>query len=356
MTVEDPGPRTSRIGRIREHQWTPIQRATLIGAIAIVMGCLFLTTYSLGLGDPVPRHIDAGIVGNPTTRPSTVQAVQSVARHSLVFRTYPSVPAALNAIDWQRIYTALDPTSATPTLYVASAAGASVARVLEKISAVDPTVRVIDSHPLASRDPSGVDLFYLMLVATIIGFITIFQVLAQAGRLALNRYVAVVIGVALCGSLALTLVDAAPLGDLAPHSAEVWGILALHLVAVSSFALLMATLIGRWAIVPTWLFFVVLGNASSGGAVSPPLLPQPFAFLSNWLPSGSTVTAVRDAVYFRHYQHAHPVVVLATWATVLFATGLVIARRREAGGTAPVAPPTVGYAAGDRERRRSTSA
>jgi hypothetical protein len=48
---------------------------------------------------------------------------------------------------------------------------------------------------------------------------------------------------------------------------------------------------GRWAIVPTWLFFVVLGNSSSGGAVSPPLLLPPFAFVLQWLPSGATVTS-----------------------------------------------------------------
>ena len=79
---------------------------------------------------------------------------------------------------------------------------------------------------------------------------------------------------------------------------ETWGILALHILAVTSFASLMTVLIGRWAVLPTWLFFVVLGNSSSGGAVSPPLLPAPFAFVSQWLPSGATVTALREAIYF----------------------------------------------------------
>ncbi|TMM07752.1 MAG: DUF3533 domain-containing protein [Actinobacteria bacterium] len=334
MTTVKGSPPPSRLARLRGHQWTPIQRATLIAAIAIGMACLFLTTYSLALGDPVARRIDAGVVGNPAARASTVEAVQGVARHSLVFRSYPSVPAARQAINWQHIYTALDLTSSRPTLYVASAAGASLARVLEKISAIDPAVRVVDTHPLLSRDPNGLDLFYLMLVATIIGFLTIFQVLAQAGRLALRHHVWFVLALALAASFALTLVNAALLENLGLHTAEVWGILALHLLAASSFALLMAVLIGRWALVPTWLFFVILGNASSGGAVSPPLLPQPFAFLSNWLPSGATVTAIRDAVYFRHYQHVHPVVVLAIWALVTFTAWLVIAGGREERGSA----------------------
>ena len=74
----------------------------------------------------------------------------------------------------------------------------------------------------------------------------------------------------------------------------------------------------------------MLGNASSGGAVSPALLPPAFAFFSQWLPSGSTVTALRDAIYFTHHQHAQPIAVLATWALLLFAAWLWVSRRREA--------------------------
>ena len=72
----------------------------------------------------------------------------------------------------------------------------------------------------------------------------------------------------------------------------------------------------------------MLGNSASGGAVAPPLLPRPFAFVSQWLPSGATVTALRNAVYFRSYQHIHPIAVLATWAVGLFAAMVLIVRRR----------------------------
>jgi hypothetical protein len=39
------------------------------------------------------------------------------------------------------------------------------------------------------------------------------------------------------------------------------------------------------------------------------------------------VTALREAVYFPTYQHAHPFVVLTTWATALFAAMLVVSHR-----------------------------
>jgi hypothetical protein len=330
----------SPVRRLREREWSPVDRARLIGVIAICMGSLFLITYSLALADPVPRGIDSALVGDATAHPRTVQAVQDSAHGKLDFSRYSSVPAALRAIDEQRVYAALDLTSTRPTLYVASAAGASVAHLLEGVSAVDPSVRIVDTHPLASNDPNGLDLFYRMLVATIIGFLTVFQVRAQAGPLPLRRRFTLVVGLAAAASLALTLVGGSLLHGFATSQPEEWGILALHVLAVSSFASLVSVLLGRWALLPTWLFFVILGNSSSGGAVSPPLLPAPFAFVSQWLPSGATVTSLRDAVYFGADQHVRPLAVLAVWATALFAAWIVVARRREsAAGRSLAAAP-----------------
>jgi hypothetical protein len=316
-----------RLLSLREHRWSATERAILIAVLAIVSGSLFVTSYSLALGDPVPHRIDAALVGDPTAHPSTVGALQRVADGSLVLRHYASVPAARHAIDQQNVYAALDLTSTRPTLYVASAAGVSVARVLEQISTVDPAVGVVDTHPLGTADPNGVETFYLMIVATIVGFLTVFQVRANAGGLPLGRWTALVVAVAVAASLVFTLVDGPLLGRLELPVLESWAILALQLLAVASFASLMAALLGRWAILPTFLFFVVLGNSASGGAVAPPLLPPPFAFVSQWLPSGATVTALREAVYFPAYQHAHPIVVLATWATALFAAMLLVSHR-----------------------------
>jgi hypothetical protein len=311
---------------LKEHQWSPAERAAVIAVLAILMGCLFLLTYSLALGDPTPHRIDAALVGNPAGNARTIAAVQGVADGKLNFRRYPSVAAARDAIDRQQVYAALDLTSPRQTLYVASAAGASVARVLQRISAVAPSVRVVDTHPLAPKDPSGLDLFYRMLVATIIGFVAIFQVRAHARGLRAGHYALLVVGLAIGASLALTLVGGGLVDGFTGSEPEEWGILALHILAVASFASLMAELIGPWAIVPTFLFFVVLGNSSSGGAVSPPLLPPPFAFFTQWLPSGATVTALRDTIYFGSDQHARPILVLAVWATVLFAAWLLVAR------------------------------
>ena len=318
------------LSRLRRREWTPQERAFLISVVAVVMGSLFVTTYSLALADPVPHHIKAALIGDPAGSPRTISAVEKVADNRLVFERESSVPAALSAIDHQSVYAALDLTSSRPTLYIASAAGGSVARLLEKVYVVDPGVRIIDTHPLAGDDPNGLDIFYLMLVATIVGMVTVFQVQGHAPGLELRHHISFVIGLAVLASTVLTLVDGPLLHRPAALYPQEWGILAAHVLAVSSFASLMSVLVRAWAIVPSWLFFVILGNASSGGAVAPPLLPQPFAFLSQWLPSGATVSALRNAVYFRDYQPARPLVVLGIWAAGLFSAWILLARRRMA--------------------------
>ena len=320
-------PRPWGLSNLRGRHWSAVELAVVIAVLAMVMGSLFVTTYSLALGDPVPHRIDAALVGDPAAQAGTVDGIQQVADGSLVFRRYASVPAALHAIDEQDVYAALDLTSNRPTLYVASAAGASVARLLQEISTINPSVRVVDTHPLGTADPNGLDIFYLMLVTTIIGFFTVFQVRANAGSLSLRQWTAFVVALAVAAPLVLTLVDGPLLHRLDLPVLESWGILTLDLLAVASFTSLMAVLIGRWAVLPTWLFFVVLGNSASGGAVAPPLLPPPFAFASQWLPSGATVTALRDAVYFPAHQHVRPMAVLAIWTTAFFVAMLTVSHR-----------------------------
>jgi hypothetical protein len=52
--------------------------------------------------------------------------------------------------------------------------------------------------------------------------------------------------------------------------------------------------------------------------------------VSQWLPSGATVTALRNAIYFHPYQHAQPLAVLATWTVTLFAAMVLVSRHRAA--------------------------
>jgi hypothetical protein len=312
----------------RLSRWPPPARASLISLVAIAMAALFVTTYSLALGNPVPHGVPIAVVGDAAAHDAAVQAVTEVAV-SPDMRSFASLPEAVDALSWQQVYAVLDLSDAQPTLYVASAAGASVARTLMRASTLDPGLHVVDAHPLGANDPNGVDIFYLMLGTTLLGFVTTFQVRANASPLSLRTWACFVLLHAAVGALVLTLLAGPGLQRLALPLGEGWAILSLQLVAAASFASLMMVLVGKWAMLPTWLFFVVLGNSSSGGAVAPPLLPPALSFASQWLPSGVTVTALRNAVYFPDHQHVHPIAVLVAWAVGLFVAMIAVSRWRQ---------------------------
>jgi sorbitol-specific phosphotransferase system component IIBC len=81
------------------------------------------------------------------------------------------------------------------------------------------------------------------------------------------------VGLAVLVSFALTAVGGVLVHGYSPAAPEAWGIMTLQMVAVASFSSLMSVLIRRWAILPTSLFFMILGNSASGGAVSPRCSP-----------------------------------------------------------------------------------
>jgi hypothetical protein len=114
--------------------------------------------------------------------------------------------------------------------------------------------------------------------------------------------------------------------------AQLWLLLSLQIAVAALFNSAMLMLVHRWAIIPTWLAFILLGNTSSGGAVSASLLPQPFAFFNHALPSGATVTAIHSATYFPDHQRVLPYLVMGGWLAVTFTVLVVVSRRL---GTSP---------------------
>jgi hypothetical protein len=273
------------------------------------------------------------LVGDRRTHSAVVAAVERATGDTLSFKSYRTLAAAVRAIDEQRIYTALDLGGEHPRLFIASAAGVSVARVLTQAAeaaehAGVPSLAVTDLHPLPPGDPQGLVTFYVTLAATILGFVTMFQLRANAAPMGLREWIGCIAVLAVAGGLLLTLVTDPILGALHGPFVELWAALAGEIAVAAVVCSTIIVLIGRWAIMPTWLLFVALGNASSGGAVAPPLLPPFFAFVGAFLPTGATVETIRSAVYFTDAQHVQPMLVETVWlvcgvAALLASTRLV---------------------------------
>lgn len=225
----------------------------------------------------------------------------------------------------------MDGNGPQPRLVVSSASGPSIARVLEQIVAEVPrqeSVQLVDLHPLPTADPQGLTTFYVVIAATALGFVTMFQLRANIDEISLCGWLGLVAALAVVGGGLLAVVSDPALGALHGSFVEIWGLLSAQCAIAALFNSTMLVLIGKWAILPTWGLFIVLGNASSGGAVASALLPTPYAWLSRLLPTGATVSGLHTAVYFPHHQHLEPFVVLGVWLAVCAAALICSSRLR----------------------------
>lgn len=326
-TVEQA--RSTQSEPLRRHRYF---KAAVIVSVAVIMGALFAVTYSIALGRPVPRHIPAALVSPDRPDPAIISALQQATNGALDFRAYASFDAARAAIDKRQVYAALilAPGRAA-TVLIASAAGFSVARVLEQAvqraeSQLGRPLDIQDVRPLPRSDPQGLVPFYVTIAATFVGFVTIFQLRANVGDLSMREWLFAVGALAVLIGIALTVVSGPVLGALRGPTDQLWGAFAMQSAVAALFASTMLVIIAQWAIVPTWLLFIVLGNTSSGGAVAPPLLPPLLAWLNRFAPSGATVTLVHDAAYFPHAAHLQPLVVDACWLVGTLAALIVAVR------------------------------
>lgn len=165
----------------------------------------------------------------------------------------------------------------------------------------------------------------------VIGFVGAIQLSVHARALTAAERIAFTAGYALLGGFAIAAAVDWLLGALDLPFVESWLILALTMFASGMTFTMFNTWMGRWAMIPTWGVMVVLGNPSSGGAVSWPLLPSALGVIGRWLPPGASVNAQHTAVYLAGHQHAFPFLVLAGWALVSCAVFLIWQHRHPGG-------------------------
>lgn len=332
----------------RAQKWSAFKESPFFPAFVLVFilaaaAGLFAGSYTSTMANPTPRHIPTAVVGAetgpdgaPPEEKVFADGMEKALNSSLRLTAYPSYDAAKRAVEEQQEFAILSPHGRGVQLDVASAAGSSVAQLLTTAAPqvgkeVGVPVRIQDIKPLQQGDPRGLALFYISLAAVIIGFVGAIQLSVHARALNPAERIAFTIAYALLGGLAIAAVVDWWLGALDLPFLESWLILALTMFTSGMVFTMFNTLMGRWAMIPTWGLMVLLGNPSSGGAVSWPLLPSVLGHIGRWLPPGASVNAQHTAVYFSGSQHVFPFLVLAGWA-VLSCTVFWVWRHRHPGG------------------------
>ena len=185
-----------------------IRKAAAVIAIAVVMASSFVAAYTLALGQPFPRNMPVGVVGAAADTAPLIAALQSRPSEFDVHE-YPTREAGIAAVNQQRITAVIDATSKPPQLLLSSASDPSGARALTQLDQTQPgqfVLPIVDLHPLPTSDPAGLATFYLVIAATILGFITMFQLRANVKTLSLRRWLACLVTLAVIGGAALSFV------------------------------------------------------------------------------------------------------------------------------------------------------
>ncbi|MFI9273336.1 ABC transporter permease [Kitasatospora sp. NPDC052896] len=315
---------------------SPFVPAAVVSLIVGALAGLFVGAYSWAMAHPVPHRIPVAVTGGAAGGERFVNALEHALGTSLVLHRYPDYGSARAAVDAQRDFAILQQNASGTQVDVASAAGASVARVLGQSAPrvggeLGIPVEVRDVKPLPDTDPQGLAVFYVSLGSNILGLVGAIQLGVHAKSLEPAERIAFTALYALLGGLSICAMIGGVLGVLRLPFVQSWAICALTMFTSGAIYTAFQTFFGRWALLPAWLLLVVLGNPSSGGAVAWPLLPPVLGFLGRFLPPGASVNAQRNAIYFHHNQHLEPYVVLAAWclaATLLF----VVWRERHPGG------------------------
>ncbi|WP_371602159.1 ABC transporter permease [Streptomyces sp. NBC_01220] len=317
---------------------SPYFPATVLLFILAAAAGLFAGSYTYAMANPTPHRIPTAVVSQPDTARGKefVAAMDKALDASLVIHVYRTPAAAREALEDQKVFTIVRSGSRGVQLDVASASGAAVAQLLaESAVKVGDTlgipVAVADVKPLQKGDPRGLALFYISLAAVIVGFVGSIQLSVHARSLIPLERIAFTIAYSLLGAFAIAAVVDWLLGAVDLPFAESWLILAFTMFTSGMVFTMFNTLMGRWAMLPTWGVMVLLGNPSSGGAVSWPLLPSLLGHIGRWLPPGASVNAQHTAVYYQGHQKIFPFLVLAVWCLVSI-TVFWVWRHRHPGG------------------------
>jgi hypothetical protein len=309
----------------RTHRLAPEDRRLLIGVGAVLLIVFALVGSNVAANhSPKPHDLPIGIVGTPQAIAAVSTPLERRAPGAFEIHEYASIADARDAILHRKVYGAYQP-SPTPLLLVAGAAGPSVASLLEQVfgataRAQRKALAVKDLVPLPSSDSRGATSFSAVLSLIIAGILGSTVIYTLGRHRPPPQRLAVMVVLATGAGLITALVTNVIVGAFPGHFLGVWGVATLFVLAlgvpISAFQVLVGlagTAIGAVA-------FLVIGNPASGGSSAPELLPGFWRALSQLLPPGAALTAMRDVVYFHGHGMAHALIVLVSYVVI----GLVV--------------------------------
>ncbi|MFI7701434.1 hypothetical protein [Nonomuraea sp. NPDC049480] len=250
--------------------------------------------------------------------------------------------AAERLIRDRQVYGAIDVSSGTPQVIMASAAGAAVAQTLQSLATAlnqaqtqgtGTAIAVRDLVALPADDPRGAGLAAGALPLVMGGLLAPLLLTRLVRGTA--RRVTGALTFAITGGLAAAAILQFWLGSL---NGSYWansGAIALTIAATSLSILGLESLLGVAGFGLGAVVMMLIGNPLSGAATAPEMLPGWSGVLGQLLPPGAGGQLLRSTAFFDGRGVTHSVVVLVAWLAL--GVVLCLAACLRVRGTATVA-------------------
>ena len=312
-------------------------RAALLVIAVLGLGIGFIVSYVGGLHHPTPRNLPVDVVAPASVQAQTITGLEALPGQPLSPRLVGSVDTAQRRVADRTSMGAfvINPTGATDTLYVASAAGPSLATALTQIfGAVDAgnrrTVHVVDLVPVAAGDSGGLATFYMAIGWTVAGYLiaSILGVSAGSRPSTPLRAVIRLVVLALCAFAAAVVGTWIVQHILGALPGPFWPMVlvgTLLVFAAGALTVALQVAFGVIGIGVAVLLFVILGNPSAGGAFARALLPPFWRSIGAFLPPGAGTDAARSVAYFGGQHTGQPLVVLGAYCAVGLIAAVLLA-------------------------------
>jgi hypothetical protein len=310
-----------------------VRRAVGIAVMLTVVLAGMLSLFAWPAARLAPHDLPVVVAGPAPATQAITAALAQARPGGFVVTSVTTRDEAVRSVTEQNAYAGVVVTATGAEVLTASARSLVVAQLFSQAAtqlatAQGITPTVTDLVPAPADDPRGAGLV-AGLLPIILGGLACAALATAAIRKRVWR-VGAAVGFSVLGGVVLTVLLQGWLGSLSGSFLANAGVLSLGIASVAIGVLGLEAVFGMPGLGLGALVMMLFGNALSGAASAPELLPAGWGTVGQWLPAGATNTALRSVAFFGGHGASGSLLVLAGWVTlglVLVAAG---GRRRSA--------------------------
>ena len=304
-------------------------------AAGTVVSFLFVLLMAGGFHSPAPHGLPVALSASPAAAAKIGSALAHGAPGAFTLHRYASEAAVEAAVAHGDAVGGFALGGGGATIVTAGAQGVATGQAIQEAfgkvaGSTGAVARKVDVAPLPARDSFGLSGFMVVVGLTMASAVFAAAAFAAARSLELRSLLAGTIAFALLAGGAAALSVDTTVGAIG-HFWAVAGLGALLALAVGATVLGLGRLLGAAGLGLGALLVALTSISTSGSVVGYRFEPAFHRALSQWLPAGSAVEAMRDVLYFGGAHAGGGLAVLAAWAVAglaLLALGDLVRARR----------------------------